>query len=260
MTEAMTGRTHLLVSTGLTLSLLQLAGQGVSLPAAGVAVVSSLLPDIDEPNSLLLQKTMPKPLLLKLKLLFAAAGAGFILYSYLQSFYTPYSYAAGALLIMMCLVNQRLFRQLLMMLLGGVLLYLGASAGPWLGTAGALLMVCAVLPHRGLTHSVYGVLIWGGLLYYASLKLGVSLWMAGSVSYALHLLCDALTKQGIHPLPPWKWKLAVPLMSTGKFSGFLVESVCITVTFVLLWQTFVVPMGTATVGLWEQVKNVWAQF
>ncbi|ULL15866.1 metal-dependent hydrolase [Paenibacillus sp. H1-7] len=254
----MTGKTHLIVSTGVTLSVMQFMGQGITLASAAIAVISSLLPDIDEPNSLLMQKTMPKKLLNFIKLFFAAAGIGFIAYCYLQSFYTPYSYGAGALLIIMCLVNQRLFRQILMILLGGLLLYVGAEAGPWWGTAGALIMVCALLPHRGLTHSLYGVVMWGGLLYYASIRLGVTLWMAGTLSYTLHLLCDMLTKQGIHPLPPLKWKLAVPLMSTGKFSGFLVESVCITLAFVMLWNAFVVPMGLVTYSWWEQVKAVWS--
>ncbi|GAA4877521.1 metal-dependent hydrolase [Paenibacillus vulneris] len=251
----MTGRTHLIVSTGVTLSILQMTGQGVTIPAAAVSIVSSLLPDIDEPNSLLLQKTLPKGLLTKLRWLFALASIGFMIYAYWESFLTPYSYAAGALLLIMCLVNQRAFRQLLMILLGGLLLYLGAFAGPWLGTVGALLMICAILPHRGLTHSIYGILMWGGLLYYASIVLGVTLWIAGALSYSLHLVCDVLTKQGIHPFPPSKWKLVVPLMSTGKFSGFLVESLCITLTFVLAWKAFVVPMGQAGFGLWEQVKS-----
>ncbi|WP_051620416.1 metal-dependent hydrolase [Paenibacillus sp. UNC451MF] len=251
----MTGRTHLVVSTGVTLSILQITGQGISLPVCAVALVSSLLPDIDEPNSMLLQKTLPKSLLTKLRWLFAIMGIGFIVYAYLRSFYTPFSYAAGALLILMCLVNQRAFRQLLMIVLGGLMLYLGASAGPWWGTIGALLMVCAVLPHRGLTHSIYGILIWGGLLYYASVMLSMNLWMAGAISYSLHLACDVLTKQGIHPIPPSKWKLVIPLMSTGKFSGFIIESICITITFVLIWNAFIVPMGYAGFGLWEQVKT-----
>lgn len=251
----MTGRTHLVVSTGVTLSIMQMTGQGVSLPVWAVAIVSSLLPDIDEPNSMLLQKTLPKTLLTKLRWLFALVGVGFIVYAYLQSFFTPYSYVAGGLIILMCLVNQRAFRQLLMILLGGLLLYLGISVGPWCGTIGALLMVCAVLPHRGLTHSIYGILIWGGLLYYASIVLGINLWMAGALSYTLHLVCDVLTKQGIHPFPPSKWKLVIPLMSTGKFSGFIIESLCITVTFVLIWNAFIVPIGQTGFGLLEHFKT-----
>jgi inner membrane protein len=251
----MTGRTHLIVSTGVTLAVLSMLGQAVTLPSAAVAVISSLLPDIDEPNSLLMQKTMPKTVLNKLKLALAAAGVGFIVYCYFEAFYVPYSYGIGILVIAASLTNQRLFRQLLMIVIGGLMLYFGGTAGPWWGTIGALLMVCAVLPHRGLTHSVYGVLIWGAVLYFASIQLGMQLWLSGVAAYSLHLACDMLTKQGIHPLPPLKWKLRLPLMSTGKFSGFLVESVCITLTFVLVWKAFIEPMGETVFGFLISIKD-----
>ncbi|PZE21754.1 metal-dependent hydrolase [Paenibacillus xerothermodurans] len=259
----MMGRTHLIVSSGMTLSILSLTGQGITLPSAAVAIISSLLPDIDEPNSLLLQKTMPKGLLSKLKLLLVAFGVGFLAYSYYRSFYTPYSYGLGVMMIAVCIVHQRLFRQLLMASIGGLLLYIGFALSPWWLTIGALLMVCAVLPHRGLTHSMYGVLIWGGLLYVASGRLGHSFWASGVISYSLHLLCDVLTKQGIQPLPPLKWKWRVPLMSTGKFSGFLVESICISLTFFLMWTAFVSPAGAEALslleGFRERVNAVWAR-
>ncbi|WP_165971998.1 metal-dependent hydrolase [Paenibacillus piri] len=251
----MTGRTHFIVGTGVTLSVLSMAGQQVTLPAVAVAAVSSLLPDIDEPNSLLLQKTMPKTVLNKIKLGLVAAGIGLMLFSYVQSFYVPYSYLVGALMIAACLIHQRLFRQLLMVVIGGVMLFAGGTAGPWLATIGALLMVCAVLPHRGLTHSVYGVFIWGTVLYFASLRLGVPLWTAGAAAYTIHLLCDMLTKHGIQPLPPLKWKWRIPLMSTGKFSGFIVESLCITLTFILLWNAFIVPMGDSAVSIFIHLKD-----
>ncbi|OXM87776.1 metal-dependent hydrolase [Paenibacillus rigui] len=253
----MTGRTHLIVSTGITLSVLSLWGQPVTLPAAAAAVIGSLLPDIDEPNSLLLQKTLPKKLIHIVKILLALLGLGLIVYARLTAFYPPYSYMAGGLMIAACLVNHRLFRQLLMILLGGVLLYAAVTfeAGPWWATIGALLMVCAVLPHRGLTHTIYGAAIWGGLLYFASLMLSVPLWLAGGLSYTLHLLCDVLTKQGIQPFPPFSWKWKIPLMSTGKFSGFLVESICITITFVLMWNAFVKPMGVSAFVILQQLKD-----
>jgi inner membrane protein len=249
----MTGRTHLIVGTGVTLSVLQLAGQGITFPGIAIAVVSSLLPDIDEPNSLLLQKTVPKSLITKAKIGLAVSGLGLMIYAYMQAFFLPYSYVIGCLMIALCLANQRLFRQIVMASLGAVLLYIGAEAGPWFAAVGALLMVCAVLPHRGLTHSLYGVLIWGGLLYAASAQLGVPLWMSGAMAYTIHLLCDILTKHGIHPLPPFKWKLNIPLMSTGKFSGFLVENICITLTFVMLWNAFFAPLSAAVVDIWSRL-------
>jgi inner membrane protein len=251
----MTGRTHLIVGTGVTLSVLQLIGQSITVAGIAIAVISSLLPDIDEPNSLLLQKTVPGSVIVKAKIGLAASGVGFMIYAYMKSLFFPYSYIIGCLMIALCFANHRLFRQILMASIGGMLLYLGAEAGPWFAACGALLMVCAVLPHRGLTHSIYGVLIWGGLLYAASTLLGVPLWMAGGTAYTIHLLCDVLTKNGIHPLPPFKWKLNIPLMSTGKFSGYLVENVCVTLTLVLLWRAFAEPIGKTVVELWIRLTG-----
>jgi inner membrane protein len=257
----MMGRTHLIISSGMTLSILSLSGQGITLPAAAVAVVSSLLPDIDEPNSLLLQKTMPKQLLQVIKLMLIAAGIVFIAYSYLQAFFVPFSYVIGVMMIAACFIHQRLFRQLLMAALGALMLYIGVEAGPWWATVGALLMVCSVLPHRGLTHSVYGVCIWGAVLYFASIPLDAPLWLSGVISYSLHLLCDVLTKHGIQPLPPLKWKWRLPIMSTGKFSGFLVESLCLTLTFVLMWNAFIMPLSDDAFafldGIKEKISAMW---
>jgi inner membrane protein len=258
----MTGRTHLIVSTGVTVSVLQMTGLGVTIPGFVIALISSLLPDIDEPNSLLLQKSIPKSLILKCKIGLAAAAIGLSAYAYVQTLFLPYSYIISVMMIALCLVNQRLFRQLVMAALGGLLLYMGAEGGPWFAAIGALIMVCSVLPHRGLTHSVYGVLIWGGLLYAASIQLMMPLYMAGAVSYSLHLLCDAFTKHGVQLLPPAKWKLRIPIMSTGKFSGFLVENLFITLTIVLLWHAFMVPLGGQLWGIWDYLKNnaaVWLQ-
>jgi inner membrane protein len=55
----MMGKAHLVISSGVTLSVLGLAHENISLPVIGVAIVSSLLPDIDEPNALLVSRAIP---------------------------------------------------------------------------------------------------------------------------------------------------------------------------------------------------------
>ncbi|MNW11215.1 hypothetical protein D3C71_2086110 [compost metagenome] len=82
---------------------------------------------------------------------------------------------------------------------------------------------------------------WGALLYFASLEMndGGSLWIAGGLSYALHLLADSLTQRGITPLPPIPFKLRLKLMSTGTKKGNAVEKLCIVFTLVLVIYAFV---------------------
>ena len=59
----MMGRSHLIIGTGVSLSVLQLMGVQVTAPAVTVALIGSLLPDIDEPNSLLVSKALPNSLI-----------------------------------------------------------------------------------------------------------------------------------------------------------------------------------------------------
>ena len=92
----------------------------------------------------------------------------------------------------------------------------------------------------GLTHTVYAAAGWTGLLYFASQgKIGgESLWFAGGLSYSIHLLADALTNRGIRPLPPFKWRIKLKIMSTGSKWGRTVENACIVLTLVLVWYVF----------------------
>ncbi|XEC93729.1 hypothetical protein AB6A23_20585 [Paenibacillus tarimensis] len=54
----MLGRSHLIISTGITCSLLEIANQSFTIPVAALTVISSLLPDIDEPHSLLVTRAI----------------------------------------------------------------------------------------------------------------------------------------------------------------------------------------------------------
>lgn len=81
----------------------------------------------------------------------------------------------------------------------------------------------------------------GALLYFVSKGMddGGSLWIAGSMSYGLHLLADSLTQRGITPLPPLPVKLRLKLMSTGTKKGNAVEKVCVMLTLALVVYVFV---------------------
>lgn len=76
----MMGRAHLIISTGVTLSVMGMSGVPVTLPAAAVALVSALLPDIDEPNSLLVRKAIPSGLLRILQLAMIGAAIFVVFY------------------------------------------------------------------------------------------------------------------------------------------------------------------------------------
>lgn len=234
----MMGRAHLVISTGVTLSVMGLTGIPITLPAAAVAVVSSLLPDIDEPNSILVRTAIPTGLLRVLQLTLVAVSI--FLYFYGQD-YAPWNLALAGLIAVVSFLPGRTLRHIVMFMIGLGLLQFGQAFSPWNTIAGCVLMISTLVSHRGLTHSLYAVAGWTLLLYYGTggTVEGESLWIAGGLSYALHLAADMLTNRGIRPLPPLKFRVKFKLMSTGSKWGNTVENICIVLTLILLWYVFI---------------------
>lgn len=234
----MMGKSHLLISTGVTLSVMSLLGYEITIPALAVAALSSLLPDIDEPNSLLVRKAIPNFLLRGLQI--GLIGAAIYLY-FAGIVPHPWNIVLALLVGSVSFLPGRRLRHLVMLLIALGLFAFADAYDPWNYIAACALTIAAVVPHRGLTHTLYGVAGWSALLYYASLSMndGGSLWIAGGMSYALHLLADSLTQRGITPLPPLPFKLRLKLMSTGTKQGSAFERICILLTLALVIYVFV---------------------
>lgn len=240
----MMGRSHLIISTGVTLSVMSLMSYEITIPAIAVAAVSSLLPDIDEPNSLLVRKAIPEFMLRALQL--ALIGAGIYLY-FAGIVERPWNMVLALLVGSVSFLPGRKLRHLVMLLIAIALFAFGEAYDPWNYIAACILVVSSIVPHRGITHTLYAVAGWSALLYFASsgMKAGDSLWIAGGMSYALHLLADSLTQRGITPLPPIPFKLRLKLMSTGTKKGGAVENICILLTLALVVYTFILsPLST----------------
>lgn len=230
----MMGRSHLIIGTGVSLSVLQLMGVQITAPAVTVALIGSLLPDIDEPNSLLVSKALPNSLIRLLQTILLPTAV--FVYFYVQA--KPWNLLLAILVGLVSFLPSRSLRKVLMFAIGLGLVFYGHALAPWNLIAGSLLMLCTTLTHRGLTHTVYGTAVWGGLLYSTTHEQGPEIWVAGGVAYAMHLLADSLTNRGIRPLPPLKWRIRANLMSTGTKHGAVVENVCIVLTLILAWIAF----------------------
>lgn len=243
----MMGRSHLVISTGLTLSVLGLMHSNISLPVIAISAISALLPDIDEPNSLIVSKTLPTGLIHFLKLLVLGIAVSFFFFG---GALAPWNLIISVLAVISSLVSIRTFRNALMMSIGIMFIFFGHAYSPWSFIIGCLLIVCTLVPHRGLTHSAYGVAGWSLLLFFSTHTYSNSLWIAGGLSYLIHLLADSLTDQGIRPLPPFKFRVRLQLMSTGRLSGTVVENACIGLTIVLLWFVFFrgIDINSLTIG------------
>ena len=65
-----------------------------------------------------------------------------------------------------------------------------------------------ILAHRGMTHSLAGMLVFVAILqvilYITGIKTSVSAFMAG---YASHLIADSITPKGVEVLYPLKFKI-----------------------------------------------------
>lgn len=231
----MMGKTHLVISTGLTLSALAMADETISLPVAAVAAASSLLPDIDEPNSLLVSRTIPKSLIRTFQAVLLGGAAAVY---YFGQEYSPWNTIMAVLIAVISFLSSRTLRQIVMVLIGIGLIAFGAQYAPWSYIVGSVLVIVSFLPHRGLTHSVYGIAAWTILLYLATYEQGNAYWIAGGLSYLLHLLADSITNRGIRPLPPFEWRLKLRIMSTGTWKGALIEYLCMGATLAVVWFTF----------------------
>ncbi|WP_101809544.1 metal-dependent hydrolase [Paenibacillus pasadenensis] len=231
----MMGRSHLIISTGLTLSAVHLAGEPITWPMLAVVAVSSLLPDLDEPNSLLVSRSLTSPLMRMIEVALVFIGAALFL---LETSYSPWNYILGASLALASFLPVRTLRLLVMFAAGVALLAFGESLKPWGAVAGAVLMACAVLPHRGMTHSLYGLAAWSAILYAAAGTSSPWLWLAGSMSYLLHLVADSLTNRGIRPLPPLPFRLSLKLMSTGSRWGGFIEGAFVLLTAAIVYLVF----------------------
>ncbi|MDP4098119.1 metal-dependent hydrolase [Paenibacillus sp. P96] len=226
----MMGRAHLIIGTGISLSVLALTGHEITFAAAAVAAVGSLLPDIDEPNSLLLTRTLSGRMLRVLQVLMVAA-AGWVLFA--EAVSAPWNLVLAILIVAASFMPSRTMRKVIIFVIGAAIAWYGTSYAPWNYLAGCLLMICTVVPHRGLTHTVYGIAAWTALLFGTTQQYGASIWLAGGIAYTLHLLLDSLTNNGIRPLPPLPWKLRFKLMSTGTKKGARVEKLGIVLTLML---------------------------
>lgn len=231
----MMGRTHIIVGTGVSLSLLHMGGISLSIPAAAVALISSVLPDIDEPNSLLVTRVLPNWLLRIVQVALIAAAAVVGIYG-MENY--PWNLILAALIAIVSFMPSRSLRQWVIFFIGLGLIVYGGSFHPWHLLVGSLLILTTFLPHRGLTHTLYGVGVWTFLLYGSTQSYGDAVWMAGGLSYLLHLIADSLTNRGIKPLPPFKWKLKFKLMSTGTKQGAWIEMFFIGATFIIAWIAF----------------------
>jgi inner membrane protein len=207
----MTGKVHL--GIGAVLGMVTAASFTTTLEDAaiivGIAMFSALVPDIDG-NSLLVSKLNNVVTFLRLVLLYGGFGfACWLGYNYYITNEIDQAYAGiaiSAILVGSLLNNKGPARNLMVSAIGVCMFYYGLVLDAWtfwLILLGLYIMVAPWLPHRGLTHSIWALLLWGLIAYLAEQEFGLEGIMKAAVAgYLSHLVADMFTAKGIKWLAP----------------------------------------------------------
>jgi inner membrane protein len=137
------------------------------------------------------------------------------LYFVQDRFYPAYAMVAVTLLLIGFVSKTGAIRNAMVSLVGCGLLYAGCtSAQTWLIGLGVVIAVAPWLKHRGMTHTVWALGIWGAIGWGLENQLRINGIMAVSIAgYASHLIADTLTPSGVKWLfPLYKKSIKLPFM------------------------------------------------
>lgn len=204
----MTGKTHLAI--GMTIgAMAAVYYTNVMEDAAiyiAVASFSALAADLDG-NSMLSSKLGKlSKLIREFTLWFGILFAALIGYYYVtETSPSPlYLGAAGAVFLLGLVAKQGVIRNVLVSVVGAALVYAGyVHQMHWLVGFGLFVAFVPWLKHRGMTHTIWAIPIWGaigwGLEQHIQLE-GIAL--ISILGYASHLIADTLTPSGVKWLYP----------------------------------------------------------
>lgn len=292
----MRGTSHLAIGflTGLGVPLLApdapLSSTGVCL-----AAFSSLVPDIDEPHSILVKKLSPAfekiipPIPMMRRLLLAIGGfllaygglsiqalhANLLILIWIVGalyvglgllcegkklhqhslllvggtvFLLGYIYSRGdvmmsglAIAMLGTIFQAEKMRMIFLSIAGGSLAFLGFMMSLWwLVALGLFFAIAPWLPHRGLTHTIWALALWGYICYGMEQYFHTSgLFWFGIAGYASHLLADSITKERVKWFwPLWNQPLGVRLIRVGSDQGNYLERMIIAGLFCVVFLQY----------------------
>ncbi|MBW5446426.1 metal-dependent hydrolase [Cohnella sp. CFH 77786] len=114
-------------------------------------------------------------------------------------FYPSFAAISVTILLLGLVTSQGTIRNALVSLIGIGLLYAGwQTHQTWLLELGAFVAWVPWLKHRGMTHTVWALVLWGQIGWELQYQLKIDGIMATAIAgYASHLLADSLTPQGV---------------------------------------------------------------
>lgn len=197
------GTTHLAI--GVAIGVAAVAYYPLSLTNSAlyiaVASFSSLSADLDGPSLLSSKLGNISKLLQNLVLGVGVFLTGTVLYMHFfqHSFDRTFAVIAVSTLLLGFVARAGFIRNALVSLVGLGLIYSGLVwSMTWLIAFGVYVAWVPWLKHRGMTHTVWAILAWGGIGWGLEQQLQVQgIMIVSMISYFSHLLADTLTPSGV---------------------------------------------------------------
>ncbi|CAM4430744.1 metal-dependent hydrolase [Paenibacillus tarimensis] len=166
-----------------------------------VAVISALSADLDGP-SLLSRKIGKLSKMLRTITFWSGllSAASAVYFYFIHDYYTPATTAIALALFLLGLVmREGVIRNTLVSLVGAVLLYTSLQFNiQWLLGFGLFVIWVPWLKHRGLSHTVWALLLWILIGRELESELQIAgLTRVAAAGYLSHLLADTLTPSGV---------------------------------------------------------------
>lgn len=204
----MTGKTHLAVGAiiGAGVAIYYSPGLENSALYIGVAAFSSLAADLDGPSLLSSKLTKLSRRIRELALWGGFIYLALVAWLILTRQPVPPLMAGGSIAAVLIglVMKQGAIRNALVSIVGLYLIYRGMSHEQlWLTGLGVFVVWAPWLKHRGMTHTVWMLPLWGWLGWGLQVELGIEgVAVAAVLGYMSHLVADTMTPSGVKWLYP----------------------------------------------------------
>ncbi|MNH84190.1 inner membrane protein [compost metagenome] len=171
-----------------------------------VSAFSALSADLDGPSMLSSRIGKLSGSLRSLLLWSGFIATSILIYQYfsLGVVYPEYTAASLAIFMLGLLTREGMIRNTLISVIGGGFIYASFLWQMyWLGGLGLFIAIAPWLKHRGMTHTVWAVIIWGVIGQGLEKQLQLpGIMSVATLGYLSHLIADTLTPSGVKWLYP----------------------------------------------------------
>lgn len=247
----MTGSGHLLFGTATAVMVYSLCHventpENVA-TALGLAAVSALAPDLDEPSSTLSQRLAWIPKGKTARLLTVMASVAFISWCFanLPTIIALLFTGIATSFTTMFLMKQDLARKVTLAVVGAVFAYVGMKHSWGFAMGIGFFVACAPwTKHRTVTHTIWATILWAFICWDFEKHLQVDgMSLVGIFAYVSHIVADSLTKSKVKPFWPIRLQFGIPFIRVGSKGGVVTERAIGIVMLVLSLVVYVAVYG-----------------